>query len=134
MLKAILVQIVSGLFIAAAILLAGVVILIIRCRRKWWSQSRHRQRHAADVSPTVIAFYHPYCAAGGGGERVLWKMIQALEERWGDTTKKDASDHHKNIHETKQRSIQIVIYTIDPPRENYLEGSSTLYMNCVARL
>ncbi len=27
---------------------------------------------------SIIAFYHPYCNSGGGGERVLWMIIYAL--------------------------------------------------------
>ncbi|KAL1284691.1 2-mannosyltransferase,GDP-Man:Man(3)GlcNAc(2)-PP-Dol alpha-1 [Trichinella pseudospiralis] len=27
-----------------------------------------------------IAFFHPYCNSGGGGERVLWCAIKALEK------------------------------------------------------
>lgn len=29
----------------------------------------------------TIAFFHPYCNAGGGGERVLWSAIAAMRER-----------------------------------------------------
>ncbi|XP_037087057.1 GDP-Man:Man(3)GlcNAc(2)-PP-Dol alpha-1,2-mannosyltransferase-like [Pollicipes pollicipes] len=29
-----------------------------------------------------VAFFHPYCNAGGGGERVLWTAICALAERY----------------------------------------------------
>ncbi|KAM0795104.1 alpha-1,2-mannosyltransferase alg-11 [Usnea florida] len=46
----------------------------------------------------VIGFLHPFCNAGGGGERVLWAAIKATQKRWpnvvcavytgdGDTTK-----------------------------------------------
>ncbi|KAI9885408.1 MAG: hypothetical protein M1823_002792 [Watsoniomyces obsoletus] len=30
----------------------------------------------------VIGFFHPFCNAGGGGERVLWAAIQATQKRW----------------------------------------------------
>uniref|UniRef100_A0A1I7WUN6 GDP-Man:Man(3)GlcNAc(2)-PP-Dol alpha-1,2-mannosyltransferase n=1 Tax=Heterorhabditis bacteriophora TaxID=37862 RepID=A0A1I7WUN6_HETBA len=30
----------------------------------------------------VIAFFHPYCNAGGGGERVLWCAIRTMQKRW----------------------------------------------------
>ncbi|CAZ81070.1 unnamed protein product [Tuber melanosporum] len=33
---------------------------------------------------TVVGFFHPYCNAGGGGERVLWAAIRATQERWDD--------------------------------------------------
>ena len=29
-----------------------------------------------------IAFFHPYCNAGGGGERVLWQCVLALVEKY----------------------------------------------------
>jgi alpha-1,2-mannosyltransferase len=31
--------------------------------------------------PVVVGFFHPYCNAGGGGERVLWVAIRALQKR-----------------------------------------------------
>ncbi len=30
----------------------------------------------------IIGFFHPFCNAGGGGERVLWAAIRATQERW----------------------------------------------------
>lgn len=30
----------------------------------------------------VVGFFHPYCNAGGGGERVLWVAIRALQNRY----------------------------------------------------
>jgi alpha-1,2-mannosyltransferase len=48
-----------------------------------------------------IAFFHPYCSGGGGGERVLWKMIQVLHQLRPD--------------------LALVVYTIDPPHEHYKE-------------
>ena len=30
---------------------------------------------------TIISFYHPFCNGGGGGERVLWKLIDTLAKR-----------------------------------------------------
>ncbi|EIW71289.1 hypothetical protein TREMEDRAFT_73255 [Tremella mesenterica DSM 1558] len=34
---------------------------------------------------TVIGFWHPYCNAGGGGERVLWSIIAYLQRVQPDT-------------------------------------------------
>lgn len=30
----------------------------------------------------VVGFFHPFCNAGGGGERVLWAAIRATQKRW----------------------------------------------------
>ncbi len=105
--------------IATSIVL--LVVWVFQCRWTWWIQSRCHGRRSDDstindnTTPTVISFFHPYCAAGGGGERVLWKMIQALEEKWGQSK-------NTTITATKTSSLHIVIYTIDPPRDNYLAG------------
>ncbi|ODQ53583.1 alpha-1,2-mannosyltransferase alg11 [Saitoella complicata NRRL Y-17804] len=32
--------------------------------------------------PVVIGFFHPYCNAGGGGERVLWTAIRATQQEY----------------------------------------------------
>ncbi|KAJ6659254.1 hypothetical protein lerEdw1_019300 [Lerista edwardsae] len=34
----------------------------------------------------IIAFFHPYCNAGGGGERVLWCALRALQKKYPDAT------------------------------------------------
>ena len=34
---------------------------------------------AARPPQLVVGFFHPYCDSGGGGERVLWKCIAALQ-------------------------------------------------------
>jgi alpha-1,2-mannosyltransferase len=48
------------------------------------------------TNPKVFGFFHPYCSGGGGGERVLWKIIQNLQR------------HGK----------ECVIYAVDPPTTN----------------
>lgn len=30
----------------------------------------------------IVGFFHPFCNAGGGGERVLWAAIAATQRRW----------------------------------------------------
>ncbi|CAG5103305.1 2-mannosyltransferase (Homo sapiens) [Cotesia congregata] len=35
-------------------------------------------------SKEVIGIFHPYCNAGGGGERVLWAVVKALQKEYPD--------------------------------------------------
>ncbi|KAG6865199.1 hypothetical protein C0991_004570 [Blastosporella zonata] len=49
-------------------------------------RSKNRKRRslvldslAASKSARLVGFFHPYCNAGGGGERVLWTAIAALQ-------------------------------------------------------
>ena len=84
----------------------------------------------------VIGIFHPYCSAGGGGERVLWKAVQALGEmkegkmilttnqRRGKTA--EAEKKVANIILPKDdvrlrncKNLTVVIYTVDEPTENY---------------
>ncbi|KAL8930199.1 MAG: hypothetical protein Q9208_000816 [Pyrenodesmia sp. 3 TL-2023] len=37
---------------------------------------------AKDEWEGIIGFFHPFCNAGGGGERVLWAAIKATQKRW----------------------------------------------------
>ncbi|OQD69956.1 hypothetical protein PENDEC_c028G05992 [Penicillium decumbens] len=30
----------------------------------------------------IIGFFHPFCNAGGGGERVLWEAVRTTQKRW----------------------------------------------------
>lgn len=45
-----------------------------------WKYSRRKSK---DPSAKLrVAFFHPYCNAGGGGERVLWCSIRAIQQRY----------------------------------------------------
>ncbi|KAI9756917.1 MAG: asparagine-linked glycosylation protein [Candelina submexicana] len=43
--------------------------------------ARNGERGESDWEGT-IGFFHPFCNAGGGGERVLWAAIRATQKRW----------------------------------------------------
>ena len=86
-----LLQVVLVLVVA---LVAGAIVLVAWHR---WKYPRGQER--------IIAFFHPHCAAGGGGERVLWAILQALGE----------------IHQ-QGLALKVVIYTIDPPSPTYQKG------------
>ncbi|KAL3472766.1 hypothetical protein BJX99DRAFT_249402 [Aspergillus californicus] len=30
----------------------------------------------------IVGFFHPFCNAGGGGERVLWEAVRATQRQW----------------------------------------------------
>jgi hypothetical protein len=57
--------------------------------------------------PLLVGFFHPYCNAGGGGERVLWTAVKALQMKYS----------------TDQ--VRIFIYTgdIEVPPETILENA-----------
>jgi len=83
--------------LVSSLVLLGVV---IRLRSAFLRQQQQQQQQRGKT----IAFFHPFCSDGGGGERVLWKMIQALGDFYEEGIK-----------------LNVVIYTIDPFRESYHE-------------
>ncbi|KAG7255398.1 hypothetical protein CRUP_021602, partial [Coryphaenoides rupestris] len=66
--------------VVLTVLLLAVMVLLVAGMRLWFQASRNARR-ARDGRPTV-AFFHPYCNAGGGRERVLWCAIRALQNRY----------------------------------------------------
>ncbi|KAM4608748.1 GDP-Man:Man(3)GlcNAc(2)-PP-Dol alpha-1,2-mannosyltransferase-like [Polymixia lowei] len=62
-------------------LVLTVLLVLLVLGVRLWLQGRRKARLSQDRSPTV-AFFHPYCHAGGGGERVLWCALRALQNRY----------------------------------------------------
>jgi alpha-1,2-mannosyltransferase len=64
--------------------LASTIIVVFLAAR-WWINKRGKSKYEASASyisdskPSTVAFFHPYCNAGGGGERVLWTAIRSLQ-------------------------------------------------------
>lgn len=67
----------TGIFIGSFILFAIVfVILILRQIIR-----KSKAKRLAASSEQCVGIFHPYCNAGGGGERVLWCAIRALQKK-----------------------------------------------------
>lgn len=90
----------STLLLLCTILSLILILYILTCRIKF------QRRAPATKRPTVIAFFHPFCSAGGGGERVLWKAVQVLGHLYD-----------------QGMALEVVIYTIDEPTATYKEGT-----------
>jgi hypothetical protein len=86
--------------------LSPILVAFIRCRLYF----QNRKKNGSDNTVT-IAFFHPNCAACGGGERVLWMLIQALDEL-------QIKNNEKN-----SRKISVFVYTRDALRPDYASGS-----------
>lgn len=73
------------IYLLLCILLHVVVIVAVLKLWIWWkhgSQLKKWDLHDLSIKPVVVGFFHPYCSAGGGGERVLWQSISALQRRY----------------------------------------------------
>lgn len=48
----------------------------------WLRKIKVQSRKAYPGGKPIVGFFHPYCNAGGGGERVLWAAVRAIQERY----------------------------------------------------
>ena len=76
-----MVLVLSSFFLTVLVLCAALLRLRQFCRK------------SSTSGGVVLGFFHPYCNSGGGGERVLWCAIKALE--------------------AEKESLRVVIYTGD---------------------
>ena len=67
-----------GVYILIGLL--GFVVLLVTFFKIKFSL-KHANNTKQDDTKTV-AFFHPYCDAGGGGERVLWVGLQAIRRKF----------------------------------------------------
>jgi alpha-1,2-mannosyltransferase len=65
----------TAIFIASFVLF-GVVFVILILRQ---IIRKSKAKRLATSSQQCVGIFHPYCNAGGGGERVLWCAIRALQ-------------------------------------------------------
>lgn len=70
----------------------ATVILFLTITYLRWKYSKLKSINKSN-DKLKVAFFHPYCNAGGGGERVLWCSIRAIQERYS--------------------AVEIIIYTGD---------------------
>ncbi|XP_075055163.1 GDP-Man:Man(3)GlcNAc(2)-PP-Dol alpha-1,2-mannosyltransferase [Mixophyes fleayi] len=82
-------RLLTSLFIPA--LFASVTVTLVLaflfcCLRLWIAQKKKSSVKLCKdgKAQKVVAFFHPYCNAGGGGERVLWCALRALQKRYKD--------------------------------------------------
>ncbi|GAA5977613.1 hypothetical protein JCM10908_005038 [Rhodotorula pacifica] len=48
-------------------------------RKKLLLAQREGERLQSDERTRIVGFFHPYCNAGGGGERVLWTALACMQ-------------------------------------------------------
>ncbi|KAK2592947.1 asparagine-linked glycosylation protein [Conoideocrella luteorostrata] len=69
----------------------------------------------------IIGFFHPFCNAGGGGERVLWAAIRASQDRWPKAKcVVYTGDHEMNKEEMLQRVQRRFNIHLHPPTIQFL--------------
>ncbi|NXN53898.1 ALG11 mannosyltransferase, partial [Rynchops niger] len=75
-----------------ALFLSGILcvcLVVLLWGIRLWLQQRKKQLTSAGKDgkrPLLVAFFHPYCNAGGGGERVLWCAVRTLQKKYRNVT------------------------------------------------
>lgn len=123
------------LYVAVSIvILIAFTLLFLRL----WLKVRRRNYRASVGGRCVLGFFHPYCNAGGGGERVLWVAIRAIQKKYpsihivvytGDTdaTPEDISQRaRQRFNITLQRPVTFVFLTKRRWVEAYMYPHLTL--------
>ncbi|CAB1418499.1 unnamed protein product [Pleuronectes platessa] len=67
-------------------LVLGLLLLGLRLCLQIRRRSRRRKSRAEGGGGPAVAFFHPDCSAGGGGERVLWSSLRVLMSRFPDVS------------------------------------------------
>ncbi|KAI7871085.1 glycosyltransferase family 4 protein [Spinellus fusiger] len=73
----------------SALIVGGLLCLGLKIRILWTRDSNRKrilqpylsEANGLSSSPLCFGFFHPYCDAGGGGERVLWTAIRDLQKQ-----------------------------------------------------
>ncbi|XP_046359733.2 GDP-Man:Man(3)GlcNAc(2)-PP-Dol alpha-1,2-mannosyltransferase-like isoform X1 [Haliotis rufescens] len=72
--------VVSGVFFVISF---TAVLIFLRLWVRWRAKSLlpHLRQDSKGRRLVTVGFFHPYCNAGGGGERVLWVAIRSLQKK-----------------------------------------------------
>lgn len=62
------------------------ILIVVPIGLMIWKRKYTKQRAKKSQKETVVGFFHPYCNAGGGGERVLWAAINAIQTKYPDVS------------------------------------------------
>ncbi|XP_036670678.3 GDP-Man:Man(3)GlcNAc(2)-PP-Dol alpha-1,2-mannosyltransferase [Drosophila suzukii] len=67
------------LWVLSSLLLVAILSFI---SLRQWLVSRKKKLHTSSENAINVGIFHPYCNAGGGGERVLWCAVKALQDKY----------------------------------------------------
>uniref|UniRef100_A0A6I8N204 ALG11 mannosyltransferase N-terminal domain-containing protein n=1 Tax=Ornithorhynchus anatinus TaxID=9258 RepID=A0A6I8N204_ORNAN len=68
-----------GLIVSGALCVCLVIVLF--GIRLWLQKKKKALAAGRNGKNQLVDFFHPYCNAGGGGERVLWCALRALQKK-----------------------------------------------------
>ena len=100
------------------LLLVLLCLAVVTCRRRVTNRLRATQQQRQGRGK-IVAFFHPHCSGGGGGERVLWKALQVLGDMAEQQQSSSSSSSDKQQQQQPPLIQRVMVYTIDPPTPHY---------------
>ena len=79
--------VIMAVILSTILLLTAIITLITIIFTIAWNPLFHRyfrNKRSKKSSKLTVAFFHPYCDTGGGGERVLWCGINVMKKQLPD--------------------------------------------------
>ncbi|KAL7623706.1 asparagine-linked glycosylation protein [Parahypoxylon ruwenzoriense] len=77
----------------------------------------------------IVGFFHPFCNAGGGGERVLWAAVRATQRRWPNAKiVVYTGDHEVSKENMLSRVKNTFSIDINPPTIHFLYLSTRYWV------
>jgi len=73
---------VATLMVTSGVIFIFVFTLLFFLLRCWLRKRSKIFYDSNGIKRPTFAFFHPYCNAGGGGERVLWVAIRSIQKRY----------------------------------------------------
>lgn len=108
----------TGIVTLSLLATVWFTIFFLIVRHKFTSQKQNRED-----SKLKVGLFHPYCNAGGGGEKVLWVALRALQERYPDA---EYYIYTVNIEATPQEILAKVDKVLNVKIENSVKF---IYLN-----
>lgn len=88
--------------------------------RQYVKYSKRKSQSNNDGLRTV-ALFHPYCNAGGGGERVLWCAVRAIQSKYKNVkVYVYTGDNDATPEQILKKSRNTFNITVDPKRLEFI--------------
>ena len=71
---------ISLLFKLSIVLLVSILITLLAVKILVYISIVRSKKRFSKYDRT-IGFFHPFCNSGGGGERVLWSAVKAIQDK-----------------------------------------------------
>ncbi|CAH0548715.1 unnamed protein product [Brassicogethes aeneus] len=111
-------------------------VLFFHYRRKF-----RLEREKNSNGKTKVGIFHPYCNAGGGGEKVLWVAVQALQNKFPNSeiyiytgdVEASASEILQNVNKNLNVKVKNTVKFVYLKKRRWVEGDMYPYFTLLGQ-